>query len=71
MNSSGNRVLLSALGYTGLSTSAALLFLLVARWVGQAPPLAIVGGSVWVFILFMIVSMPLVTGWMKRQKKEG
>jgi O-antigen/teichoic acid export membrane protein len=62
---------LSVLIYTGLSVIAALLFLLLARWTGQAPPLAIVGGTVWVFILSMIVSMPLVTGWVKQRKKES
>ena len=63
--------LVGALGYTGLSAVAALLFLLLARWTGQAPPLAIAGGTVWVFILSMIVSMPLVTGWVMQWKKES
>jgi hypothetical protein len=34
-------------------------------------PLAIWGGTVWVFILSMIVSMPLVTGWIKRRAGRG
>ncbi len=53
--------------YTGLSVASALAFLALARWVGEAPPLAVWGGTVWVFVLSMIVSMPLVTGWIKRR----
>ena len=60
----------SALGYTTLSIVAALLFLALARWIGEAPPLATWGGTVWVFILSMIISMPLVTGWIKRRSSE-
>ena len=60
----------SALGYTGLSTAAALLFLLLARGVGQPPPRDIAGGTVWVLILSMIVSIPLITGWVKRRRKD-
>ena len=56
----------SALGYTGLSVASALAFLSLARWAGEAPPVAIWGGTVWVFILSMIISMPLVTAWRKR-----
>ena len=56
-----------ALRYTGLSVAAALVFQVLARWVGEAPPLAVWGGTVWVFVLSMIISMPLVTGWIKRR----
>lgn len=56
-----------ALVYTGLSAASALAFLALARWVGEAPPLAVWGGTVWVFVLSMIISMPLVTGWIKRR----
>ena len=55
-----------ALGATGLSIVSALAFLSLARWAGEAPPVAIWGGTVWVFILSMIISMPLVTAWRKR-----
>jgi len=61
----------SALGYTGLSLVAALLFLAGARWTGEAPPLAIWGGTVWVFFLSMIISMPLVTGWITRRYSKN
>lgn len=57
----------SALGYTGLSVASALAFLALARWTGEAPPLAVWGGTVWVFLLSMIVSMPLVAGWVRRR----
>jgi hypothetical protein len=70
MSAPGDRIgLVSALGYTGLSIVAAFVFFVLARWVGDAPPLAIVGGTVWVFILSMIISMPLVTG-LKRRKES-
>jgi hypothetical protein len=57
----------SAFGYTALSVVAALLFLGLARWTGEAPPVAVWGGAVWVFVLSMIISMPLVTGWVRRR----
>jgi hypothetical protein len=60
-------VRLSAIWYTGLSLAAALIFLKAARWVGEAPPLAVWGGAVWVFILSMIVTMPLATAWARRR----
>lgn len=56
-----------ALVYTGLSVASALAFQALARWVGEAPSLAVWGGTVWVFVLSMIISMPLVTGWIKRR----
>ncbi len=59
-----------ALGYTGLSLASALAFLAVARWTGEAPPLAVWGGAVWVFLLSMIISIPLVTAWVKRRSSE-
>jgi len=62
---------LAALGYTGISLTAAVGFFGLARWVGEAPPLAILGGTVWVFILSMIVSMPLVLGRFGRRTKQG
>ncbi len=67
MNPSESRIgRRSALGYTGLSVASALAFLALARWTGEAPPPAVWGGTVWVFLLSMIISMPLVTAWIKR-----
>jgi hypothetical protein len=61
----------NALGYTGLSLVLALAFLAVARWTAAAPPLAVWGGTVWVFVLSMIISMPLTTAWGRRKKERG
>lgn len=61
----------SAVRSTGLSLLAALGFFGAASVVGEAPPTAVVGGAVWVFILSMIVSMPLVTAWVKRQDSKS
>ena len=61
----------SACGYTALSVASALAFFALARWEGEAPPLAVWGGTVWVFILSMIVSMPLITAWGKRRRESG
>lgn len=55
---------------TGLSLLAALGFFAAARLVGEAPPMAVVGGTVWVFILAMIVSMPLVAAWTRRRDSK-
>jgi len=55
---------------TGLSAVSALMFLMLARWT-SAPPLAVWGGTAWVFILSMIISMPLTTAWAKRWRESG
>jgi len=71
MRPSGRRIgRTSALGYTGLSVASALAFLALARWTGEAPPLAVWGGAVWVFLLSMIISMPLVTAWVRQRSSE-
>jgi len=57
----------AALGYTAISVASALAFLALARRVSEAPPLAVWGGTIWVFVLSMIISMPLVIGWIKRR----
>ena len=61
----------SAAWATGLSLLAALGFFGVASWTGQAPPTAVAGGSIWVFILSMIVAMPVVTAWIKRRSSDS
>jgi hypothetical protein len=58
---------LSAVRSVGLSLGAALSFLAAARWAGEAPWTAIVGGTVWVFLLALIVALPVVTGWVQRR----
>lgn len=61
----------SALGYTAISVAFALAFLALARWMDEAPPLAVWGGTVWVFVLSMIVSMPVVTALVKRRHSRS
>ena len=56
----------SALIYLPLSLGAALLFLLAASLTPDHPLVARIGGTVWVGLLSLIVSMPLVTARIKR-----
>lgn len=51
---------LAALIYTGISLLAALAFYLGASLLGRHTATAIYGGTAWVFLLSMIVTMPLV-----------
>ncbi len=60
----------SALIYLPISIGAALLFLLAATLFGDYPVVAKIGGTVWVGLLSLIVSMPLVTARVKRQTKH-
>jgi hypothetical protein len=59
----------SAMIYLPISIGAALLFLLAASLAGSYPTVAKVGGTVWVGLLSLIVSMPIVTSNVKRQFK--
>ncbi len=59
----------SALIYLPISIGAALLFLLAASLVGAYPLVAKIGGMVWVGLLSLIVSMPLVTARVKKQRR--
>ena len=56
----------SALIYLPISLGAALLFLLVANLVGDYPLIAKIGGTIWVGLLSLIVSMPIITSRVKR-----
>ena len=58
----------SALIYLPISLGAAFLFFLAASLLGNYPPVAKIGGMVWVGLLSLIVSMPMVTARVKRQK---
>ena len=53
--------------YVPFSIFAALLFVSLAWVRGGYPEVAVYGGGVWVFVLSMIVSMPLVTAAVKRR----
>lgn len=57
----------SALFYLPISLGAALLFLLAASLAGDYPLVAKVGGAVWVGLLSLIVSMPIITSRVKKQ----
>lgn len=57
----------SALIYLPIAVGAALLFLLAASLAGNYPPVARIGGTVWVGLLSLIVSMPIVTARVKKQ----
>jgi membrane protein YdbS with pleckstrin-like domain len=61
----------SALVYTGISLCVAILFFVAASALGYSV-MARVGGTVWVFLLSMIVSMPIVTSyWKKRHQGDA
>ncbi|MBI3243180.1 MAG: hypothetical protein HYZ49_12890 [Chloroflexi bacterium] len=59
----------SALIYLPISLGAALLFLLAASLLGDYSLVAKFGGAVWVGLLSLIVSMPIVTARVKKQFK--
>ncbi|HAM54213.1 MAG TPA: hypothetical protein DD417_00880 [Elusimicrobia bacterium] len=62
-------VWLSALWYLGISLAVVAVFLILVRWVGGYPAAAIYGGAVWSFLLSMIVTMPVVTSYVKRRAR--
>lgn len=57
----------SAFIYLPIALGAALLFWLAASLGGDYPLVARIGGTVWVWLLSMIVTMPIVTARVKRQ----
>ena len=61
----------SALIYLPISLGAALLFLLAASLVGGYPLVAKIGGTVWVGLLSLIVSMPVVTDRVKKKWRSA
>jgi hypothetical protein len=58
--------LISALTYTPICLAAAAVFLAVTL-AGEYSWVARIGGAVWIFILSMIISMPIVTSYYKRK----
>ena len=62
--------LLSALIYTGISVLAASLFL-AATLPGRYSIVERAGGTIWVFILSMIILMPIVTPLVKKKLASG
>ncbi len=59
----------SAMIYLPISIGAALLFLIAASVVGNYPTVARIGGTVWVGLLSLIVSMPIVTSRVKKHQR--
>jgi hypothetical protein len=57
----------SALIYLPISIGLALLFLLGTTFTGNYPLVARIGGTIWVGLLSLIVSMPLVITRVKKQ----
>ncbi len=60
----------SALIYLPISLGAALLFVLAAS-LGNYTPVARIGGAVWVGLLSLIVSMPVIIDRVKRRSLRG
>lgn len=56
----------SALIYLPISIGTGLVFILTASLVGHYPPVAKIGGMIWVGLLTLIVSMPIITARVKR-----
>ncbi|HLO14545.1 MAG TPA: hypothetical protein VK206_06940 [Anaerolineales bacterium] len=56
----------SALIYLPISLGSALLFFLASTLTGNYPLVARLGGTVWVALLSLIVSMPVVISGVKK-----
>ena len=57
--------------YLPLSLGSALLFLLTASITGNYPLVARLGGALWVGLLSLIVSMPIVISRVKKQVQSA
>jgi len=57
--------------YLPLSLGSALLFLLIASITGNYPLVARLGGALWVGLLSLIVSMPIVISRVKKQVQSA
>jgi hypothetical protein len=60
----------SAQIYLPIALGMASLFLLISSLVGAYPPVARLGGTVWVATLTLIISMPVVTSWLKKLRRD-
>ncbi len=61
----------SAMIYLPASIGMALAFLLLSTFTGSYPLVARLGGTVWVGLLSLIVSMPLVISAVKKQRRSS
>jgi len=59
----------SARIYLSITFGAALLFYIAASLIGEYPLVARIGGVVWVSLLTLIISMPLITSSVKKKLK--
>ena len=59
----------SAMVYLAITASAALVFLIASNLIGNYTIVARIGGAVWVSLLTLILSMPLVTSRYKKKLK--
>jgi hypothetical protein len=57
----------SAQIYLLIALGTASLFLLISSQAGDYPPIARLGGTLWVALLTLIISMPVVTSRVKRK----
>jgi len=57
----------SAQIYLPISIGSALLFFLVTTLNGDYEPVARIGGTVWILLLSLIVSMPIVISAVKKR----
>ena len=60
----------SALIYIPISVGSALLFLIASTFTGNYPLVARIGGTVWVALLSLIVSMPIVISKIKKSAQN-
>ncbi len=61
---------LAAAIYLGIASLVALAFFVGASVLGRHTPTAIYGGTAWVFLLTLIVSMPLVIPFVKARLRS-
>ncbi|MBI2853663.1 MAG: hypothetical protein HYX87_01920 [Chloroflexi bacterium] len=54
----------------GASAIAALTFLLITSLTGGHTPLTRIGGTLWVFLLSLIIALPTVTPAFKRRYRQ-
>lgn len=60
----------SAQIYLPISIGAAILFFLLTTFDGNYEPVARIGGTVWILLLSLIVSMPVVISAVKRRFRK-
>ncbi len=66
-----NITLISALAYGGISVTLAATFFVATTLIGKYPDIARYGGTMWVFLLSMIITMPTVMPFVKKRLGKG